>query len=66
MLAFFEQYPDGYGMNYIILKDKVRMGVESKVSCAATSTKRFCSTFADIMDELHQILSQVESPSAKL
>ncbi|KAJ3195932.1 hypothetical protein HK101_010611 [Irineochytrium annulatum] len=54
--GFGAVYPDGYGMNYIILPDKIKMGVESKVSSKETSTEKFGTTFVSVLHDMAMVL----------
>jgi carnitine O-acetyltransferase len=44
--------PDGYGMNYMLNKDCVKMGVESKHSCKETGTTLFMDTLTDVLRDM--------------
>ncbi|KAJ3184004.1 hypothetical protein HDU85_001855 [Gaertneriomyces sp. JEL0708] len=44
--------PDGYGMNYIILANRIKMGVESKASCKETSSQRFVESLGQVLKDM--------------
>ncbi|KAI9344515.1 acyltransferase ChoActase/COT/CPT [Zopfochytrium polystomum] len=59
--------PDGYGMNYVPYPNLIRMGVESKVSCDATSTAKFSKMFATTLDDMKfMVEAAIASGKSKL
>ncbi|KAJ3101205.1 hypothetical protein HDU96_010082 [Phlyctochytrium bullatum] len=58
--------PDGYGMNYIIFPNRIKMGVESKVSFPETSTIKFCETFSAVLADMGRVVEKAEQGGAKL
>lgn len=53
---------DGYGMNYMLYEDEIRMGVESKLSCSDTGTSLFIDTLTGALRDMKQVFSKcVES-----
>ncbi|KAI8906057.1 acyltransferase ChoActase/COT/CPT [Gorgonomyces haynaldii] len=59
--GFGTVYHDGYGMNYMVGKKMIKIGVESKFSDPHTSTDKFIRTLQSIYCEM-----QVLAESAKL
>ncbi|KZV73023.1 acyltransferase ChoActase/COT/CPT [Peniophora sp. CONT] len=64
--GFGSPYPDGYGINYLCAPDQIKFGVESKFSCASTSTARFNAALAESLTEMRTICAHTSSTSAKL
>lgn len=50
--GFGTVYPDGYGMNYMLRPDLIKIGVESKVACVATSTVKFVDTLSGVFEDV--------------
>ncbi|KAI8897824.1 acyltransferase ChoActase/COT/CPT [Globomyces pollinis-pini] len=53
--GFGTVYPDGYGMNYTIESDMMKIGVESKVSCPDTSSAKFIETLQGVYADVKHI-----------
>ncbi|RKO86040.1 acyltransferase ChoActase/COT/CPT [Blyttiomyces helicus] len=51
--------PDGYGMNYQIREDMIKIGLESKVSCPSTSTLVFRDTLQSSLRDMAAVCSAV-------
>jgi len=51
--------PDGYGMNYMLGPKGVKLGVESKKSCLATDTKRFCREVEQALKDVKELALRV-------
>ncbi|KAL2913180.1 hypothetical protein HK105_207299 [Polyrhizophydium stewartii] len=64
--GFGAAYPDGYGMNYAVLDSMVKIGIESKNSCKATSSAKFATTFSQVLDDLHKLCSTVSQLQPKM
>ncbi|EJF64957.1 acyltransferase ChoActase/COT/CPT [Dichomitus squalens LYAD-421 SS1] len=50
--GFGAAYPDGYGINYMPALDRLRFGVESKHSCAHTSTWLFMAAITNALQDM--------------
>ncbi|KAI8593385.1 acyltransferase ChoActase/COT/CPT [Geranomyces variabilis] len=50
--GFGAVYPEGYGMNYMILDGQIKIGVESKRSYAPTSSTKFTETLRGALDDM--------------
>jgi carnitine O-acetyltransferase len=48
-------YPDGYGMNYMISTNKIKIGVESKKSCDATDSKKYLKEYVGALEDLKEM-----------
>jgi carnitine O-acetyltransferase len=48
--------PKGYGMNYLIASDVIKVGIESKKSCVETSSARFKSTLQGVLLDFKTLL----------
>ncbi|KAJ3300310.1 hypothetical protein HK104_002129 [Borealophlyctis nickersoniae] len=55
--------PEGYGMNYMIGPKMIKVGIESKKSCAATSTQAFKNTLEQSLKDMMQVC-QAATPAA--
>ncbi|KAI0001470.1 acyltransferase ChoActase/COT/CPT [Russula compacta] len=55
--GFGAPYHNGYGINYLSGSDLIKFGVESKLSCAETSTVTFQRAIASALREMRQICS---------
>ena len=65
--GFGTVYPDGYGMNYMLGKNIIKIGIESKVSCPETSTLKFIQTLSKVYDDIGVMCKTMsETPAAKL
>ncbi|VDB83729.1 unnamed protein product [Peniophora sp. CBMAI 1063] len=64
--GFGSPYPDGYGINYLCAPDQIKFGVESKISCASTSTARFHAALADSLTEMRAVCAYAPSTTSKL
>ncbi len=59
--GFGTVYPDGYGMNYMLGSNVIKIGVESKVSCSETSTLTFIQTLAKVYDDVGAMCKAVNA-----
>lgn len=50
-------YPDGYGINYAIGKQRVRMSISSYKAEKETDSTTFRKTIKEVMDELAGVLT---------
>lgn len=67
--GFGTVYPDGYGMNYMLGANVIKIGVESKFSCPTTSTAKFVSTLEGVYDDMRvfcEAATALSKPAAKL
>ncbi|KAI9512075.1 acyltransferase ChoActase/COT/CPT [Russula earlei] len=55
--GFGAPYHDGYGINYLCGPDLIKFGIESKFSCAETSTRTFQNAIASALREMRQLCS---------
>ncbi|KAI0044041.1 acyltransferase ChoActase/COT/CPT [Auriscalpium vulgare] len=53
--GFGASYHDGYGINYLSGPDMIKFGIESKHSCAETSTAGFQAALVDALREMKAI-----------
>ncbi|KAJ3022216.1 hypothetical protein HKX48_006738 [Thoreauomyces humboldtii] len=56
---------DGYGMNYMIAPDLIKIGVESKIACKDTSSARFTETLQRVLDDIAQMCRDINGDNAK-
>lgn len=47
--------PEGYGINYAIGKERIRMSVSSWNSCADTNSSSFRKTIQDVLDDFGDV-----------
>lgn len=50
--GFGAAYSDGYGMNYMIAPNLIKIGVESKISCDETSSGKFIETLNGVYTDM--------------
>lgn len=60
--GFGAAYPDGYGMNYSIGANIIKIGVESKVSCKETSSLNYLKTLDTVFQDMKK-LCELQSES---
>ncbi|KAL7423876.1 hypothetical protein Q5752_001461 [Cryptotrichosporon argae] len=53
--GFGAAWPDGYGINYLAGPHLVKFGIESKTSCAATSTARFKHNLVQALRDMRRV-----------
>ncbi|GJE88616.1 choline/carnitine O-acyltransferase [Phanerochaete sordida] len=53
---------DGYGINYIVKAGAITFGVESKRSCAETSSRALADALRDALDEMRELCVQCPKP----
>ncbi|GAA5875991.1 hypothetical protein JCM1840_006240 [Sporobolomyces johnsonii] len=56
--GFGAPYPNGYGINYLAGDRLIKFGIESKVSCAETSTDVFRANLVDALREMRAVCEQ--------
>ena len=64
--GFGAVYHDGYGINYIINPDLIKIGVESKKSDPGTSTDHFCKELEVVLEDLKGMCAEVNSKKPRL
>jgi carnitine O-acetyltransferase len=52
---------EGYGMNYLVAGDIIKVGIESKKSCAKTSTKKYRATLAGVFRDVKRMIEEAKS-----
>ncbi|GAA5919003.1 hypothetical protein JCM1841_002686 [Sporobolomyces salmonicolor] len=62
--GFGAAYPHGYGINYLAGDRLVKFGIESKVSCAETSTETFRANLVDALREMRAVCEQGQQVAA--
>ncbi len=50
--------PDGYGMNYMINRDHIKIGIESKRSCPETSTALFAEALKSSWRDMKKVVQE--------
>jgi len=55
--GFGAPYHDGYGINYLSGPHLIKFGIESKFSCAETSTSTFQRAITSALREMRQVCS---------
>lgn len=56
--------PDGYGMNYIFENDIIKIGVESKLDCKETSTRKFKESLVHVWRDMRVMCEAVNANGA--
>ncbi|GAA6014251.1 hypothetical protein JCM10207_006147 [Rhodosporidiobolus poonsookiae] len=51
-------WPNGYGINYLAGDKVIKFGIESKVSCAETSTDKFRSNLIEALREMRKVCEE--------
>jgi carnitine O-acetyltransferase len=64
--GFGTVYPDGYGMNYVIMKDFIKFGIESKYSCNETNTRKFVIALEGVYEDMKAMCESVSAIQSKL
>ncbi|KAG8889405.1 hypothetical protein FRB98_004498 [Tulasnella sp. 332] len=65
--GFGTVWPDGYGINYLAGPKLIKFGIESKVSCGATSTQAFKGKVVESLREMRALFKEdIVVPTAKL
>ncbi|GAA5914862.1 hypothetical protein JCM6882_007824 [Rhodosporidiobolus microsporus] len=57
-------WPNGYGINYLAGDKVIKFGIESKVSCATTSTDEFRKNLVEAMREMRKVCEEGLPPPA--
>lgn len=63
--GFGSGYPDGYGMNYMISANMIKIGVESKRSCLDTSSAIFLSKLQGVYRDV-KLMCEAVATDGKL
>ena len=53
----------GYGMNYLIASDIIKVGIESKYSCLDTSTQKYRTVLTGVLNDLKSFLDSIDNKS---
>jgi carnitine O-acetyltransferase len=53
--------PEGYGMNYLIAGDIIKVGIESKTSCTKTSTRRYRATLSGVFRDMKKMIEEAHT-----
>ncbi|BGP38767.1 hypothetical protein JCM10449v2_002704 [Rhodotorula kratochvilovae] len=61
--GFGAVYPTGYGINYLAGSEVIKFGIESKVSCAETSTETFRQNLVEALREMRQVCEEGQPPA---
>lgn len=59
--GFGSVYPDGYGMNYMLAPKMIKIGIESKYECIATSTLKYADTLSRVLDDVKDMCDAVNT-----
>lgn len=61
--GFGSVVPDGYGINYMAGPKMIKFGIESKVSCAETSSPKFMQIICDTLKEMKDVCADANANS---
>ena len=58
--------PTGYGINYMAGPKMIKFGIESKVSCSETGSKKFVETLTQVLLDMKDVVSKSHLNQSKL
>ncbi|KAI9096994.1 acyltransferase ChoActase/COT/CPT [Phlyctochytrium arcticum] len=63
--GFGTVYPDGYGMNYILWTNLIKIGVESKIDAKDTSSTLFVQTLTGVLNDMKDMCMAAAGDASK-